>query len=444
MPALYDHHDLAVSTPDAAAVDAFERALAALQGGRGSVDPHVDEALRRDPSCVIARCLRATASLLASDRARDPQVETEVTALDRCLRHANRRERAHAAALRAWQRGEPRIALALYDRLLAEHPCDGLALRAAHALDFRLGQLDMLRDRIARVLPHWHPSLPGYGCVLGMYAFGLVETGDDLRAEACAHRALAANPDNAAAMHVVAPVLEMRGHAREGVAWLESTRETWRDSSAFALHNAWHLALFHLELDAPASALAIHDGVLRPARTSATSTLIDASALLWRLSLRDVDVRNRFRALADAWRGRTLRGARAFTLAHAVMALAAAGDDIGAREVAALLREDRITRKANLPEDITLAVPLCEALRAFASADYRRAVERLAIVRERAEQCGGSIAQCDLLHLTLVESALRSRYMPLARVLTAERKARRPASRLDRWLFARAALAPAT
>ena len=444
MPALYDHHGLAVSTPDAAAVDAFERALAALHGARGSVDPHVDEALRRDPSCVIARCLRATASLLASDRARDPQVGTEIAALDRCLRHASGRERAHVAALRAWQRGKPRVALVLYDRLLAEHPCDGLALRAAHALDFRLGQREMLRDRIARVLPHWRPSLPGYGYVLGMYAFGLVETADDQGAERCARRALETNPDNAAAMHVIAHVLEMRGHAREGAAWLESTRETWRHSAAFAFHNAWHLALFHLELDAPAAALAIHDDVLRPARTSATSTLIDASALLWRLSLREVDVGSRFRALADAWRGRTLRGARAFTLAHAVMALAAAGDDAGARDVAALLREDRITRKANLAEDLALAVPLCEALRAFAGADYRRAVERLSTLRARAEQCGGSIAQCDLLHLTLVESALRSRHVPLARALTAERKARRPASRLDRWLFARAAFAPAT
>lgn len=442
MPTLHDRHHLAVSTQDAAAVDAFERALAALHGGRGSVDPHVDEALRHDPSCVIARCLRATALLLKGDRGRDPRVEVEIDALG--LRHANARERAHAAALRAWQRGKPRVALGLYDALLAEHPCDGLALRAAHALDFRLGQRDMLRDRIARVLRHWHPSLPGYGYVLAMYAFGLVETGDDVRADACARRALEANPHNAPAMHVVAHVLEMRGHAREGVAWLESTRAMWRESSAFAVHNAWHLALFHLELDASAAALAIHDDVLRPARTSATSTLIDASALLWRLSLRDVDVRNRFRALADAWRGRMLRGARAFTLAHAVMAIAAAGDDAGARDVASLLREDRATRKANLPEDLALAVPLCEALRAFAGADYRHAVERLSAVRAHAEHCGGSIAQCDLIHLTLVESALRSRHMPLARALTAERRARRPASRLDRWLFARATPAPAT
>jgi tetratricopeptide (TPR) repeat protein len=351
MHALYDRHDLAVSTRDPAALDAFEHALACLHGGRGSADPHVDEALRRDPSCVIARCLRVTVLLLRSDLARDPHAGDALAALDRCLDRANARERAHAAALRAWHRGKLRVALDLYQALLVAHPRDGLALRAAHALDFRLGQRELLRDRVAQVMPHWHPSLPGYGYVLGMYAFGLEETGDYARAEACAHRALEAIPDNAAAMHVIAHVLEMQGRAREGVAWLESTRGAWRDSSAFGIHNAWHLALFHLDLDAPAAALAIHDEVLRPARASATSTLIDASALLWRLALRGVDAGDRFRTLADAWRGRVLRGARAFTLAHAVMALAAAGDDAGARGIAALLRDDRTTRKANLQED---------------------------------------------------------------------------------------------
>ncbi|MGE5172183.1 MAG: tetratricopeptide repeat protein [Rudaea sp.] len=437
MPALHDRHDLAVSTRDAAAVDAFERALAALQGGRGSVDPHVDAALRREPSCVIAHCLRATGRLLNGDLAHDPHVGAALAALDRWLGHANERERAHAAALRAWHRGEARAALDLYDALLVAHPRDGLALRAAHALDFRLGQREMMRDRVARVLPHWHPSLPGYGYVLGMYAFGLEETGDYARAEALARRALEAAPDNAAAMHVIAHVLEMQGRAREGVAWLEATRAVWRES-AYAIHNAWHLALFHLDRDAPAAALAIHDEVLRPPAASATSALIDGSALLWRLVLRGVDVENRFRALASAWRGKVLRGARAFTLAHAVMALAAAGDAAGARSVAALLREDRATRKANLSEDLALAVPFCEALCAFAGGDYARAVDRLSAVRARAEHCGGSIAQCDLIHLTFVESALRGRHTPLAQALAAERRARRPASRLNRWLFARA------
>jgi hypothetical protein len=59
-------------------------------------------------------------------------------------------------------------------------------------------------------------------------------------------------------------------------------------------------------------------------------------------------------------------------------------------------------------------------------------------VRARAERCGGSVAQCDVIHLTLLEAALRGRRARLAQALAAERTARKPGSRLDRWLFARA------
>ena len=55
-----------------------------------------------------------------------------------------------------------------------------------------------------------------------------------------------------------------------------------------------------------------------------------------------------------------------------------------------------------------------------------------------AERCGGSVAQCDLIMLTLLEAALRSRRARLAHALARERNARRPASLLNRWLFARA------
>ena len=41
----------------------------------------------------------------------------------------------------------------------------------------------MLRDRVAQVLPHWNADVPGYGYVLGMYAFGLEETNLYDRAE---------------------------------------------------------------------------------------------------------------------------------------------------------------------------------------------------------------------------------------------------------------------
>ena len=55
-------------------------------------------------------------------------------------------------------------------------------------------------------------------------------------------------------------------------------------------------------------------------------------------------------------------------------------------------------------------------------------------MRDIADRCGGSLAQCDLIHLTFTEAALRSRKARLARALVAERAAQKPASRLNQLL----------
>ena len=56
---------------------------------------------------------------------------------------------------------------------------------------------------------------------------------------------------------------------------------------------------------------------------------------------------------------------------------------------------------------------------------------------------GGSLAQCDIIHLTLTEAALRARNAQLARALVAERAAQKPASRLNRRLQQRLQTMPA-
>ncbi|HEY5863780.1 MAG TPA: tetratricopeptide repeat protein, partial [Casimicrobiaceae bacterium] len=92
----------------------------------------------------------------------------------------------------------------------------------------------------------------------------------------------------------------------------------------------------------------------------------------------------------------------------------------------------------NRGEDLDLASALSSALIAFARGRYSETVDRIDEVRARADRCGGSVAQCDLIHLTLIEAALRAQRDRLARALVAERALRRPMSRLSRWLFARA------
>lgn len=434
---LIDARGLTVSTTDPTALALYEAALASLHGQRGDTAERAAAALAHDPKLAIGHCLRA-ASLVLAGAAGCSALAKTLVAFDDVAANANERERRHAAAARAWLDGDATLALDRYAALVVDYPRDSLALQVAHALDFRVGHREMLRDRVAEVLPQWDAGVPGYGYVLGMYAFGLEENGDYVRAEATARESLRLEPDNAGAVHVVAHVLEMQGRAREGVAWLEATRAVWAGNAGFATHLAWHLALFHIDLDELPHAIALYVDTLAPRAGSATAALIDATALLWRLELRGAPVRGRWSELADHWERRALPSERAFTLVHALLAFAAAGATQRAARVVTLLRDDVATRAANTAQDLALAIPLAEGLEAFGRGDYAAAVDRIAAVRAAAYRCGGSIAQCDVIHLTLLEAALRAQRARLAEALAAERAARKPESPLNRWLSARA------
>jgi hypothetical protein len=73
-------------------------------------------------------------------------------------------------------------------------------------------------------------------------------------------------------------------------------------------------------------------------------------------------------------------------------------------------------------------------LLAFACSNFSACVDWLTRVRHFAHRCGGSLAQCDLIHLTFTEAALGARKGGLARALVTERALRKPASRFNRLL----------
>jgi hypothetical protein len=173
------------------------------------------------------------------------------------------------------------------------------------------------------------------------------------------------------------------------------------------------------------------------------SVLADASALLWRLRLRNIEAGARWQSLADRWEAHSLAGVRSFYVVHALIAFAAAGRGAAAaRALEALPHADVSSASPSLPEE-ALALPLCEALLAFTFGDYAACVEWLERVRHIAHRCGGSLAQCDLIHLTFTEAALRARRAHLARALVAERAAEKPASRFNRRLQERLQMMPA-
>ncbi len=430
----------AIVEPHANSLWRCEHALELLLMHRGNPSVEIDRALTEDPLCVFGHCLRAAVIVRADAGAARSKLAASVTAIEALCPDVDDPAHRHAAAARAWLENDPALAAERYGGIVSDWPRDILALVVAHALDFRLGQRRMMRDRIAQVLPEWDATVPGYAIVLAMYAFALEENGQYLRAEEMARRALAFNPQHPGAIHVLVHVMEMQGRAHEGLAFLAATEAAWAKGTGFSVHLAWHRALLQLDADDPDAVLVTYDMQIANGYASDISQLTDASALLWRLQLRNIDVGGRWQALADRWEVQTLAVARPFYVVHAMMAFVAAGRTAGVKRVfEALPRTDGSAGSSALSEDAL--VPLfCEALLAFSRGDYAACVDWLARVRYMAHRCGGSLAQCDLIHLTLTEAALRARRARLARALVAERTAEKPASRLNRVLQQRLAI----
>lgn len=300
-------------------------------------------------------------------------------------------------------------------------PRDALALQVGHGIDFFVGDSRMLRDRIARAIGHWRPDMPGYHAVLGMYAFGLEETGAYAQAEAVGRRAVEMQPQDGWAWHAVAHVMEMQDRRRDGIAWLGDHSEAWHTDSFFSTHNWWHLALFHLGLDQIDETLALVDRqVLAPA-SPLVLNMVDASAILWRLALRGVPLGDRWSALADRWAPQAEAGNYAFNDMHAMMAFVGAGRDADAARL--LAAQDRALAAGGDNVDFLndVGYAATRGVQAFGQRRYAEALRLLRPLRSGAHRFGGSHAQRDLIDLTMIEAAVRGGEHALADALRRER-----------------------
>lgn len=437
MPAM-DYRDVPISDSNSDALDGFERALAGFNSYFGNPLAEIDAVLAAHPDFAMAHCLRAGMLLTATEKGALPLALASVKAVESVWKRANDRERRHALAARAWIGGEVERAVALYGRLAIDYPRDLVALQIAHLGDFCLGHSGLLRDRIARALPGWSRDVPGYGYVLGMHAFGLEETGLYEKAEERGRRALEHGRRDPWAIHAVAHVMEMQGRVAEGVDWLMSREPDWAPDNAFAFHNWWHLALYHLDIGDVHAVLELYDRRIRPQPSTVVLELIDATAMLWRLLLRGVDAGHRWADLANSWEQLAEDGHYAFNDVHAMMAYVAARRGAAAARLFTALgrRADGGGTNAGMTRDVGL--PLCRALQAFGREEYGTAARILVDVLPVAHRFGGSHAQRDIVSLTAIESALRGGDAPLARALAAERVDRKARSRSNARLMARA------
>lgn len=441
-----DARGVPVSCGDRRALELYERALQQYQSYVGDPVATIDEALRHTPDFVLGHAFRATVLMTFTERRLAEQARVSVTSAEALLPRANARERGLVAAARRLVDGEWDAACAALDRVLVDHPRDAFAIQSAHLMDFYRGDALNLRNRISRVLPHWSPGVPGYSYILGMHAFGLEECNQYAEAEEAGRRGLALQPKDGWAVHAVTHVMEMQGRIDEGIAWLESREADWAPDNGFAFHNYWHLALYHLDRQRYADALALYDRRVHPEPPDFALQLLDATALLWRLYLEGVDLGGRAAVVADNWARRleTERGFYAFNDMHAMMAFTMAGREAEA----ARLRDDlewAVKNAAGVNRMMTreVGLPVCLAIQAFGRERYAEAIERLEPVRDTAARFGGSHAQRDALTLTLIEAALRGGRPALARHYIGERTVHKPASGWGWRLLARAGGRPA-
>jgi len=423
-----DIRDVPVSSATPRALSGYETALSQFQSYVGDPFATLDATLAEAPDFVIGHLFKALALFTTGEKQFVPAAEAALAEAERHAGRANARERGLIAAARRLLDGDWHVGSRLLDQVLVEHPRDAMTLQVAHLMDFFRGDSLNLRNRISRVLPHWDESVPGYSYILGMHAFGLEEMNQYPEAEATGRRALALQPKDGWAVHAVTHVMEMQGRIDEGKSWLESRQGDWAPDNGFAFHNWWHLALFYMDGADYERAVTLYDTAVHPQPAQYVLSLIDSTALLWRLQLESVDLGRRFEIVADEWQARQEKDHSfyAFNDVHAMLAYAATGRDAAMNRQLAELAAAAAQPGSNGMMTREVGLPLAQGIAAFGRGQYAAAVEHIEPVRDIAHRFGGSHAQRDLLTLTLIEAAARASQRSRAKHYLAERLVHKP------------------
>ena len=403
-------YDISGASP--ADSDVFEHLLELHLSWQCSVEAGVRKLIAQAPRFTMAHVLEAYLGLCSRDVARVRRARFTVARAGELP--ANHRESLHVGAVRAALADDFAAFRSCLQGLLVKYPRDLLALQVTHAIDYLTGDIEAMQAHIAAVLPDWSVAVPGFHSVLAMQAFSLVEAAHYEEARDRSLHALSLMPRDARALHALVHVCEMKGDPFGGHRLMLERQIFWADSLA-ATHCWWHRALFHLADGAVREALNIYDERLRQQRSMELADLIDSSALLWRLTLLDVDTRSRWDELANAWVSHIDDGYCTFNDMHAMVAFVGAEDWKSAARLEAGLLRGRMHGTRYGETTRLVGLPVCRAILAFGTGHYARATECLSTVPTTAGRMGGSHAQRDLLYLTLMEAIRRLR-RPAGRV----------------------------
>ncbi|EPB68991.1 hypothetical protein ANCCEY_11917 [Ancylostoma ceylanicum] len=195
-----------------------------------------------DPKAVLPRAFRLGLEGLGTSTCTRVN-ETLKTGLEQLQEDAkeygNTREQKHAKAVLLWCEGKMRAAADIWEDILVEYPTDLMAIKFAHEAYFFMGDAKGKRDSVQAVLPkhkgtepcyrHDSGKMNGFSYLHGMWAFGLEECEQYDQAEKEAVKALNLNRFDCWATHARAHCMVMQGRIDEGINFMESTVDDWRE-----------------------------------------------------------------------------------------------------------------------------------------------------------------------------------------------------------------------
>jgi hypothetical protein len=306
----------------------------------------------------------------------------------------NERERATAAFVGAWMRGEVPAAEAIGEAALRRWPRDLGLLKLCHYLCFNRGDFGtQLRQALISL-----PAAADVPEMHGLAAFAYEECHLMRDAERAARTALERKPSDAWAQHALAHVLLTEARTDEGVAFLGGASRGWGGLNSFMSgHNWWHLCLFYLSQGRGAAVLDAYDAhVWGAADQDYSQDQVGAVSLLARAEMAGIDVGERWEALAARIAARGADVEQPFLALQYLYALCRA-----ARVEAPTLLAAIRARAAAAPAFARTAwaeaaLPAAEGIAAHLAGAQPKAAAELAAALPQLAAIGGSHAQRDL------------------------------------------------
>ena len=418
---LTDRYGLALSTPSAAARDAFvlgcDRALTLYPGAIVAFD----RAIAADPGFALAHAGKAQVLLREGNVA----AAREALAIAKGVADGvTAREAGHIAFFDLVFAGRTDAAISALDAHLSEWPRDALVVASAANPNGLIGASGCIgqKHRIAVMMDSLAPHYGDDFWFLAYHAMALSEDGQLAAARPKIERSLALNQNNAHGAHGFAHVCYESGEVDTGRTFLSSWLTTYPREGFFFGHLSWHLSLCELLAGNYAEASALYRDAIALDRHSGgpQQRMSDGAAYLWRSELagqpRDAQA---WRALHQYANGALPRPGSGLADLHVILAQAVVGDDTGletrAKQMEALAREGRYPSNSYLPA-------LARGFAAFERADFAGAVAMLTPLAGQNERIGGSRAQHDLIEFTLLKACLNAGRLEEARQLLSARR----------------------